>query len=163
MVTAFVDMMGGLIVFPLIPFYATKFLGHGPLWTALDSVGMGGKGIVVALLVMVFALSQLISAPFWGRVSDKVGRRPALMIGLGASALSFLIFAYANSLELLFLCRIVQGAGGGTVGVVQAYVADATKPQDRVTDSTYEIEYPSHQSRAPFPRPTHLFRAPYGL
>ena len=132
MVTAFVDMMGGLIVFPLIPFYATKFLGHGPLWKALDSVGMGGKGIIVALLVMVFALSQLISAPFWGRVSDKVGRRPALMIGLGASALSFLIFAYANSLELLFLCRIVQGAGGGTVGVVQAYVADATKPQDRV-------------------------------
>jgi len=132
MVTAFVDMMGGLIVFPLIPFYATKFLGHGPLWTALNSLGMGGKGSVVALLVMVFALSQLISAPFWGRVSDKVGRRPALMIGLGASALSFLIFAYSNSLELLFLCRIVQGAGGGTVGVVQAYVADATKPQDRV-------------------------------
>ena len=132
MVTAFVDMMGGLIVFPLIPFYAKRLLGHGPLWHLLDSVGMGGQGTVVSLLVVVFALAQLISAPLWGRVSDKVGRRPALLIGLGGSALAYLIFAYANSLELLVLCRLVQGAGGGTVGVVQAYVADATKPEDRV-------------------------------
>ena len=132
MVTAFVDMMGGLIVFPLIPFYAKRLLGHGPLWTLLDSVGMGGGGAVVSLLVTSFAVAQLVSAPAWGRVSDKVGRRPALMIGLGASLVAYVIFAYANSLELLFLCRIVQGAGGGTVGVIQAYVADATRPEERV-------------------------------
>jgi MFS family permease len=53
------------------------------------------------------------------------------LIGLGASAIAYTIFAFANSLELLFLCRLVQGAGGGTVSVVQAYVADATRPQDR--------------------------------
>jgi len=53
------------------------------------------------------------------------------MIGLGASVIAYLVFAFANSLEMLILCRIVQGAGGGTVGVVQAYVADATRPQDR--------------------------------
>jgi MFS family permease len=131
MVTAFVDMMGGLIVFPLIPFYATRTLGHGPLWTALDSVGLGGSGAAVSLMVMMFAGAQLVSAPYWGRFSDRFGRRPALMVGLGASALAYLIFAFANSLELLFLCRIVQGAGGGTVGVIQAYVADATEPEDR--------------------------------
>jgi len=131
MVTAFVDMMGGLIVFPLIPFYAERTLGHGPLWTALNAIGMGGSGAAVSLMVMMFAVAQLVSAPFWGRFSDRFGRRPALMVGLGASALAYLIFAFANSLELLFLCRIVQGAGGGTVGVIQAYVADATEPEDR--------------------------------
>jgi multidrug resistance protein len=131
MVTAFIDMVGVLMVLPLLPFYATRFLGHGPLWSLLDAVGMGGGGSVVSLLVTMFALAQLASAPFWGRVSDRYGRRPALMIGLGASAISYAIFAFSNSLELLFLCRIVQGAGGGTVGVIQAYVADATKPEDR--------------------------------
>jgi MFS family permease len=131
MVTAFVDMMGGLIVFPLIPFYAERTLGHGPLWTALDAVGMGGTGTAVSLMVMMFPIAQLISAPYWGRFSDHFGRRPALMVGLGSSAAAYLIFAFADSLELLVLCRLVQGAGGGTVGVIQAYVADATAPEDR--------------------------------
>lgn len=131
MVTAFVDMMGNLIVFPLIPYYAQRLLGHGPLWTALDKIGLGGDGAVVSLMVIVFAVAQLISAPYWGRFSDKFGRRPALMIGMAGSAVAFVVFAFADSLELLFLCRLVQGAGGGTVGVIQAYVADATKPEDR--------------------------------
>ena len=131
LVTAFVDMLGGAIVFPLIPFLAQKVIGHGPLWTALDSIGMGGVGVAVSLLLTTFAVAQLVSAPFWGRVSDKIGRRPALMIGLGASVIAYVVFAFAHSLELLLLCRLVQGAGGGTVGVVQAYVADATKPEDR--------------------------------
>lgn len=131
MATAFVDMMGNLIVFPLVPFYAQRVLGHGPLWTALNAIGLGGEGAAVSLLVMSFAVAQLIAAPYWGRFSDRVGRRPALMVGLGASAIAFVIFAFANSLELLLLCRLVQGAGGGTVSVIQAYVADATKPEDR--------------------------------
>jgi len=131
MVTAFVDMMGNLIVFPLVPFFAQRVLGHGPLWTLLDKVGMGGEGAVVSLMVVAFSVAQLLSSPFWGRFSDKHGRRPALIIALTASALAFIVFAFAESLELLFLCRIVQGAGGGTVGVIQAYVADATKPEDR--------------------------------
>jgi MFS family permease len=80
---------------------------------------------------MTFAVAQLLSSPFWGRFSDKYGRRPALIIALTASAFAFVVFAFADSLELLFLCRIVQGAGGGTVGVIQAYVADSTKPEDR--------------------------------
>jgi multidrug resistance protein len=131
MVTAFVDMVGNLMVLPLLPFVATRFLGHGPLWNALNAIGAGGPGVVVSLLVAMFAVAQLTSAPLWGRFSDRYGRRPALMIGLGSSAIAYVLFAYANSLELLFLLRIVQGAGGGTVGVIQAYVADATKPEDR--------------------------------
>jgi MFS family permease len=131
LVTAFVDMLGGAIVFPLLPFLAERVIGHGPLWRMLDSIGLGGKGFCLALLLTMFAVAQLVSAPYWGRVSDRIGRRPALMIGLGASAIAYLVFAFAQSLELLLLCRLIQGAGGGTVGVVQAYVADATKPEDR--------------------------------
>lgn len=131
MVTAFMDMVGLLMVLPLLPYYATRFVGHGPLWRAMDSIGMGGEGAVIAVLVSSFAVAQLLSAPMWGRVSDKFGRRPALLIGLGASVIAYVVFALANTLELLFLSRIVQGAGGGTVGVIQAYVADATAPKDR--------------------------------
>jgi multidrug resistance protein len=116
MVTAFIDMLGLLMILPLLPFYA-KTLGAG--------------GAVVGLLVSSFSVAQLLSAPVWGRFSDKYGRRPALMVGLGASAVAYVVFAYADSLWLLFLSRIVQGAGGGTVSVIQAYVADATRPEDR--------------------------------
>ncbi|MEX2182474.1 MAG: MFS transporter [Gemmatimonadaceae bacterium] len=131
MVTAFMDMVGLLMVLPLLPYYATRFVGHGPLWRALDSLGMGGEGAVIALLVSSFAVAQLISAPVWGRVSDRFGRRPALLVGLAASGIAYIVFAFAGSLELLFLSRLVQGAGGGTVSVIQAYVADATEPSDR--------------------------------
>lgn len=116
MITAFIDMLGLLMILPLLPFYAKT---------------LGGGGLVVGLLVSAFSLAQLVSAPLWGRFSDKHGRRPALMVGLGASAIAYIVFAYADSLWLLFLSRIVQGAGGGTVSVIQAYVADATKPEDR--------------------------------
>ena len=116
MVTAFIDMVGLLMVIPLLPFYATR---------------LGGGGLMVGLLVSSFSIAQLISAPVWGRVSDRYGRRPALMIGLGASGIAYLVFAFADSLFLLFLSRLVQGAGGGTVGVVQAYVADSTAPENR--------------------------------
>ncbi len=116
LVTACVDMMGTLMVIPLLPFYATR---------------MGANGFTYTMLVSAFALASLVSAPLWGGFSDKYGRRPALLIALGASAVSYVIFAYANSLTMLFVSRIVQGAGGGTVGVVQAYVADSTEPKQR--------------------------------
>jgi multidrug resistance protein len=116
MVTAFVDMVGLLMVIPLIPFYAMK---------------MGAGGTVVGVLVSAFSLAQLLSAPLWGRVSDRYGRRPALLVGLGASAIAYVAFAFAGSIWTLLLSRLIQGAGGGTTGVVQAYVADATEPKDR--------------------------------
>jgi MFS family permease len=116
MITAFIDMVGTLMIIPLLPFYAKSF---------------GASGLLVGILVSSFAVAQLVSAPMWGRFSDKYGRRPALMIGLGASAIAYVIFAYADSMWLLFLSRLVQGAGGGTVSVIQAYVADAMRPEDR--------------------------------
>ncbi len=116
MITAFVDMVGLLMVLPILPFY---------------TVELGGSGLVVGLLVSSFSVAQLISAPMWGRFSDRYGRRPALLIGLGAASLAYIVFAFSTSLLMLFISRLVQGAGGGTVGVIQAYVADATKPENR--------------------------------
>ncbi len=131
MITAFMDMVGILMIVPLLPFYAKEMNGTGFMFHALKALHMSGNGAVVSVLIATFAIAQLISAPSWGRVSDRLGRRPALMIGLGASTMAYVIFAYSRSLDWLFISRIVQGAGGGTVGVIQAYVADATKPEDR--------------------------------
>jgi MFS family permease len=90
-----------------------------------------GIGFIAGFTIASFTVAQLVAAPMWGRFSDRVGRRPTLLIALTASGIAYLIFGFANSLWLLLLSRIVQGAGGGTVGVIQAYVADSTAPQDR--------------------------------
>lgn len=116
MVTAFVDMLGLIIVYPLLPFYATR---------------LGASAAVVGALVAAFSVAQLLSAPAWGWMSDRYGRRPAIIVGLLISAIAYVIFAFAGSLWLLFVSRIIQGLGGGTIGVVQAYVADISEGKDR--------------------------------
>ena len=127
MATAFIDMLGVLMIFPLLPFYVKKFGGDG-----ISIFGLHiGIGIIAGFTIGSFTVAQLISAPLWGRFSDRMGRRPTLLIALTASGIAYLIFGFANSLWLLLLSRVVQGAGGGTVGVIQAYVADSTAPQDR--------------------------------
>ncbi|HEU4710908.1 MAG TPA: MFS transporter [Pyrinomonadaceae bacterium] len=127
MATAFMDMVGLLMIIPLLPFYVKSLGGAG-----VNILGFHfGIGIIVGFIIAAFTVAQLLSAPLWGRFSDRVGRRPALLIALTASAIAYLIFGFADSLLLLFLSRIVQGAGGGTVGVIQAYVADSTEPQNR--------------------------------
>ena len=115
-ITAFVDMVGLLMILPLMPFYART---------------LGASSLMVTLLIASFTAAQLVSAPMWGRFSDRYGRRPALLVGLGAAAIAYVVFAFATSLWLLLLSRLVQGAGGGTVGVIQAYVADATDSKNR--------------------------------
>ncbi len=115
-ITAFVDMVGFALVLPLLPYYATEF---------------GANALVVGLLVSSFSVAQLAVAPLWGRASDRYGRRPMIIAGLALSAVAYVIFAFAGSVWLLLLSRVVQGMGGGTIGVVQAYVADATAPDQR--------------------------------
>src|SRR6185295_3811646 len=127
MATAFVDMVGLLMIIPLLPFYIKELGGSG-----IDLLGLHiGVGSVTGFIVASFTIAQLISAPMWGRFSDRVGRRPTLLIAIGAAGIAYLIFGFAHSLLVLFLSRMVQGAGGGTVGVIQAYVADSTAPEDR--------------------------------
>jgi multidrug resistance protein len=111
-----VDMIGFAIVLPLLPFYALTFRA---------------TPIQIGWLMAAFSVAQLLASPLWGRFSDRYGRRPALLVGLSASAFAYVIFGLADSLWMLFLSRLVQGAGGGTTGVVHAYVADTMKPSDR--------------------------------
>jgi len=127
MATAFVDMVGLLMIIPLLPFYVKELGGSG-----FNLLGFHiGIGSISGFIVASFTIAQLLSAPMWGRFSDRVGRRPVLLIALGAAGIAYLIFGFAHSLFVLFISRLVQGAGGGTVGVIQAYVADSTDPKDR--------------------------------
>src|SRR4051794_11533629 len=127
MITAFVDMVGLLMIIPLLPFYVKSLGGSGVVVLGFHL----GIGFISGVIVASYTAAQLLSAPLWGKFSDRVGRRPTLLIALGASAIAYLIFGFAHSLLVLFLSRLVQGAGGGTVGVIQAYVADSTPPEDR--------------------------------
>ncbi|MGH7525037.1 MAG: MFS transporter [Gemmatimonadales bacterium] len=112
----FIDMLGSLMVIPLLPFYALR---------------LHATPVMVGWLIASFSIAQLLAAPVWGRVSDRYGRRPALLIGLLASAIAFLVFGLATSLFVLFLSRVVQGLGGGTTGVAQAYVSDTVEREHR--------------------------------
>ena len=116
MFTAFVDMVGSSMILPLVPYYATR---------------MGANGFLVGLIIASFSVAQLVSAPLWGRFSDRYGRRPAILLGLLVSSAAYVVFAYADSMVLLLASRFVQGFGAGTVGVLQAYVADAMKEDER--------------------------------
>jgi MFS transporter, DHA1 family, tetracycline resistance protein len=104
------------IVLPLLPFYAERF---------------GASGIQIAVLVFSYSLAQLLLAPVWGRLSDRYGRRPILIIGLLGSAASYLVFAYAGSIPALLLSRTMAGVGGANIPVAQAYIADVTTPAQR--------------------------------
>ncbi len=115
-VTVLVDMVGFGIVLPLLPYYAEEF---------------GASPFQVTLLIASFSAMQFVAVPIWGRVSDRLGRRPFIIAGLFASAVSYLIFGLAESLAALFFSRIAAGAAGGTISVAQAYVADTTEPENR--------------------------------
>ncbi|MGE3617152.1 MAG: MFS transporter [Gemmatimonadales bacterium] len=114
--TSFIDMIGFAMVFPLLPFYALK---------------LNATPEVIGVITASFSVAQLASAPLWGWVSDHYGRRPALLVGLTASAIAYVVFGFATSIWLLLASRLIQGAGGGTTGVAQAYVSDSITPARR--------------------------------
>ena len=116
MAAAFVDMLGFAIIFPLLPYYALR----------LDA-----QEWMVGWLIAAFSIAKLASAPWWGRLSDRYGRRPIIIAALSTSAIAFFIFGFASTLWVLFLSRLIQGFGGGTTGVLQAYVGDAFEPKER--------------------------------
>ncbi|XXF75940.1 MFS transporter [Myxococcaceae bacterium GXIMD 01537] len=112
---------------------ALDLIGFGILIPQLGVYGVkyGASPFMAGLLVAVYSLMQLIFAPVLGRLSDRYGRRPVLLLSLAGSALGYLLFAVAHSLPLLFLSRLIDGASGGNIATAQAYVADVTGPEDR--------------------------------
>lgn len=114
--TVFLDLLGFGMVIPLLPLYAEEFRA---------------SGLQIGLLTASFSLMQFAFNPFWGRLSDRVGRRPVLLASLAGSVVSMAILGAAGSLATLFLARILAGVAGANISTAQAYMADITGPEDR--------------------------------
>jgi MFS family permease len=114
--TVFIDLIGFGMVIPFLAFYAREY---------------GASGVAVGAVVGVFSIMQFLFAPLWGRLSDRVGRRPVILISLLAACLGYTLFAFARSYVVLFISRIIAGAGGASIGTAQAYIADSTPPEGR--------------------------------
>lgn len=110
------DLIGFGIVIPLLPFYAEHF---------------GASPNTVTLVMATYSAGQLLMAPVWGRLSDRLGRRPILLTSLLGSILSYLWLGFADSLWILFAARLLQGGMAGNIAAAQAYVADVTTPDTR--------------------------------
>ena len=114
--TVFIDLIGFGMVIPFLSYYAREY---------------GASGIAVGGVVGIYSIMQFLFAPVWGRLSDRVGRRPVLLISLTASFTGYLLFAFTRSLGVLYASRIIAGVGGANIGTAQAYIADSTSPEHR--------------------------------
>ena len=112
----FIDLLGFSLILPLLPYYAKTF--------AADSFTTG-------LLVAAYALAQLIGAPLLGRLSDRYGRRPILLVSIFGTFLGFLLLGFAITLWMLFASRIIDGITGGNLSIAQAYITDVTDAKSR--------------------------------
>jgi len=111
-----VDMLGYMMIMPLLPFYAQSF---------------GASDFTIGIITSLNAVTSLISGPFWGRLSDRYGRKPVLLVSQVGTLISFIILALANSTWVLMLSRVVDGLFGGQIPVVNAAIADVTRPETR--------------------------------
>ena len=115
-VTVFIDLVGFGIVIPVLPLYTERF---------------GASPLVIGLLLGVYSAMQCLCAPLLGKLSDRIGRRPVLLLSLLGTAFGFLLMGLARSLPLLFAARIIDGATGGNISTAMAYIADVTPPAER--------------------------------
>ncbi len=116
--TVFIDLVGFGIVIPVLPFYA-------------EGTRFNASPRTVGLLFASYSVMQLIFSPILGRLSDKYGRRPVLLISIIGTGIGFLILGFANTLWMLFVGRILDGITGGNISTAQAYIADITTAENR--------------------------------
>lgn len=117
-VTVFIDLMGFGILIPILPTFASKDL----------NISDFGIGVIVA----IYSLIQFLFNPVFGKISDRIGRRPVILVTQLVTVASYLIFSFADSFLILFLSRLLAGFGGSNIGVAQAYIADITSKEERV-------------------------------
>jgi DHA1 family tetracycline resistance protein-like MFS transporter len=115
-IIVFVDLLGFSLILPLLPYYAETF---------------GANATVTGFLVASYALAQLLGAPLLGRLSDRIGRRPVLLVSIFGTFLGFMLLGAARSLWMLFAARIIDGLTGGNLSVAQAYITDVTDDKNR--------------------------------
>lgn len=117
--TVLIDLLGFGIVLPLLPIYADVF---------------GATGFQLGMLMASFSAMQFLFAPLWGRISDRIGRRPVIIVGLLGSVIFYTLFGWATvrkSLTMLFAARIGAGVAGATISTAHAYIADTTTLENR--------------------------------
>jgi len=114
--TVFIDLLGFGIVIPFLPLFAERM-----------HISAGGIGLILA----IYSAAQFICAPILGRVSDRIGRRPIIMLGLLGSSVSYVIYGFAGSFAILLLSRAIHGACAATISTAQAYIADTTAESER--------------------------------
>jgi MFS transporter, DHA1 family, tetracycline resistance protein len=115
-ITVFIDLVGFGIVLPLLPYYAETY---------------GASALAIGFLSTSYSLMQFIFTPVWGRLSDRFGRRPLILLSLAGSCVGFLIFGLAHNLVFLFAGRMVAGIAGAIIPTTNAYIADVTTPENR--------------------------------
>jgi MFS family permease len=130
----FIDLLGFGIVLPVMPRQAEPYLKH------LELTSEAASGAVLGVLFSVFSLMQFVFSPMWGRISDRIGRRPVLLISLLGSVVFYALYGYAVSLPdaraelalgLMLLARVGAGVAGASVGTAAAVIADCTPPERR--------------------------------
>ncbi|MBC7421673.1 MAG: MFS transporter [Bdellovibrio sp.] len=114
--TVFIYLLGFGIVIPIIPILGTQ---------------LGASALETGLLLSIYSLMQFIFSPFWGRLSDRYGRRPILLICLAGEVFSYLLFAQATNLPILFAARMFSGFFGASISTASAYISDITPPDER--------------------------------
>ena len=114
--TVFLDLVGFGLVIPVLPIYAED---------------LGAAALTIGLIEASFSAAQFFFAPFWGALSDRIGRRPVLIISIAVMALSYLILANAFTIWLLFIARAVAGIGAANVSIANAYVSDISPIERR--------------------------------
>ena len=116
LLTVLLDLIGFGIVLPLLPTYA-KDLGANPF--------------MIGLIAAIFSIMQFIFSPLWGKLSDKIGRRPVMLISIFITAVSYLVFAQAATIPLLIFARGLSGIGSANIAAAQAYITDVTDSKSR--------------------------------
>src|SRR5579883_2374849 len=111
-----IDLIGFGVVIPLLPFYGVHF---------------GANPAEVTWMMGCYSLAQFFFSPLLGRLSDRWGRRPVLLVSLAFSVASYVWLGFADALWMLFVARLVSGAGAGNIAAAQAYIADVTTPETR--------------------------------
>ncbi len=111
-----VDVLGFTIILPLLPFYSER---------------LGASPTVVGMIVAIYAAFQLIAGPILGQISDRIGRRPVLLISQAGTLAGFLLLAFSTQIWMVFLSRAIDGATAGNLSIAQAYISDVTKPENR--------------------------------
>lgn len=116
LVILFVDLLGLSIMIPLLPFYAARF---------------GADAFVVGILSATYPTMQVIGAPLLGRLSDRIGRRPVLLVSQVGTLIGFIVMAFATTLWILFISRIIDGLSGANISTAQAVISDSTDEKNR--------------------------------